>query len=74
MIVLILQKKQLKGHEIADKILKKEEVKKEQKDRDIQTKQKYSKSGGFYYWDRPVKYNSIKEILLSPKDTFLHSS
>ena len=39
-----LQKKTIKkGHEIADKILKKEEVKKEQKDRDI-AKQKYSKS------------------------------
>ena len=47
-----LQKKTIKkGHEIADKILKKEEIK-EQKDRDILNKQKYSKSGGFYYWDR----------------------
>ena len=63
-----LQKKTIKkGHEIADKILKKEEVKKEQKDRDIPAKQKYSKSGGFYYWDRPVKYNSIKKFYYHPK-------
>ena len=63
-----LQKKTIKkGHEIADKILKKEEVKKEQRDRDIPAKQKYSKLGGFYYWDRPVKYNSIKKFYYHPK-------
>ena len=63
-----LQKKTIKkGHEIADKILKKEEVMNEKNDRDIPAKQKYSKLGGFYYWDRPVKYNRIKKFYYHPK-------
>ena len=45
---------------------KNEEVK-EQKDRDIKAVPKYSKAGGFYYWDRPVKYNSIKKFYYHPK-------
>src|SRR6056300_1383511 len=56
-----------KAHDIAKSIEKdqKEEVE-EQKDRDIQAVPKYSKKGGFYYWDRPVKYNSIKKFYYHP--------
>src|SRR6056300_736771 len=45
----------------------KQHVAAEQKDRDIPAKSKYSKAGGFYYWDRPVKYNSIKKFYYHPK-------
>src|SRR6056300_1756093 len=57
-----------KAHDIAKSIEKdqKEEVE-EQKDRDIPARSKYSKAGGFYYWDRPVKYNSIKKFYYHPK-------
>jgi len=57
-----------KAHDIAKSIEKdqKEEVE-EQKDRDIPARAKYSKAGGFYYWDRPVKYNSIKKFYYHPK-------
>ena len=44
----------------------KQHVAAEQKDRDIPAKAKYSKAGGFYYWDRPVKYNSIKKFYYHP--------
>ena len=40
---------------------------KEQKDSDIPARGKYSKSGGFYYWDRPVKWNSKKKFYYHPK-------
>jgi len=58
-----------KAHDIAKSIEKdqKEEVE-EQQDRDIPARAKYSKAGGFYYWDRPVKYNSIKKFYYHPKD------
>ena len=45
-----------------------EEVEEALKDRDIPARSRYSKKGGFYYWDRPVKYNRIKKFYYHPKD------
>ena len=45
----------------------KQHVKEALKDRDIPARAKYSKSGGFYYWPKPVKYNSIKKFYYHPK-------
>ena len=42
-------------------------VENSKKDRDIPAVSKYSKKGGFHYWDRPVKYNRIKKFYYHPK-------
>ncbi len=54
-------------HSKIDSQYKKAEELEEQKDRDIPAVPKYSKKGGFHYWDRPVKYNRIKKFYYHPK-------